>query len=280
MATYRPLPLSAVPGRPIAVASDQRAHRAVIVSEINGPGAAVSVFDTISGRFIQDREIGAVYGRYALAVDERTGKTFIGITNVISTQGASGAIDVFDTRSGAFLRSVALPSAPAAIAVDEQDGRVFVTTLGAITLSTPVRFGLGAVVTLDARTGAVVRRSIVGIAPGPLIVDARHRHVLVVTVGTADSAGNPAGPGAVAVLDARSGVVQRTVAVGIAPGDIALDARAGRALVLNFGGTVAAPDPWSWLPQGLRRRAPFLPQSGARTRTLRGSVTVLDTARL
>jgi DNA-binding beta-propeller fold protein YncE len=82
------------------------------------------------------------------------------------------------------------------------------------------------------------------------------------------------------VLDTRSGAVLRTVPVGLAPGDIAVDERAGRALVLNLGGTVHVTDAWRWLPLWLRRRLPFVPRQGPGARTVGGSVTVLDTTRL
>lgn len=132
---------------------------------------------------------------------------------------------------------------------------------------------------LDANSGAVLHSSTVGVAPGPLAVDARHHHVLVVTGGAVDAAGNPSGAGTVAVLDARSGAVVRTITAGMAPGDIALDERANRAFVLNFGGKAQASDPWAWLPRPLRHAMPFLPGAG-QSRQVRGTVMVLDTARL
>ena len=46
------------------------------------------------------------------------------------------------------------------------------------------------------------------------------------------------------VLDARSGVVLRTVVVGVAPIAVAVDERSGRAVVVNAGGPVRIPDTW------------------------------------
>jgi DNA-binding beta-propeller fold protein YncE len=277
-ATRRSLPLSEIPGRPIAVASDARAHRAIIVSEVDEPGTAVSVYDTASGRFIQDFDIGSVFGRRSLAVDERTGRAFIATMSLAANTGLSGSVIVLDTHTGSLLHTVALPYAPGALAVDAQDGRVFVSSLGLTNPSAPQRTRTGTVSMLDARTGALLHSSTVGAAPGPLAVDARHHHILALTAGPLDASGNANGPGTIVVLDGRSGAVLRTIAAGMAPGDIAVDERANRALVLNFGGTVRSPDPWGWLPQGLRRLAAFLP--GAGTHTVRGSVIVLDTARL
>jgi YVTN family beta-propeller protein len=133
---------------------------------------------------------------------------------------------------------------------------------------------------LDARRGSVIRSVPVGIGPGAMAVDARHQHLLVTNVGAMDSAGNPLGPGRVSVLDTRSGTVLRTVPVGLAPGDVAVDERAGRALVLNLGGTVHVPDAWTWLPSRLRRLLPFVPRQAPGARMVGGSVTVLDTTRL
>src|SRR5919199_499155 len=111
-----------------------------------------------------------------------------------------------------------------------------------------------------------------------MAVDARHQHLLVTNVGAMDSAGNPLGPGRVSVLDTRSGVVLRTVPVGLAPGDVAVDERAGRALVLNLGGTVHVTDAWRWLPSWLRR-LPFVPRQAPAAPTGGGAGTVLDTTR-
>ena len=113
-----------------------------------------------------------------------------------------------------------------------------------------------------------------------MAVDARHAHLLVTNVGAMDRMGTPLGPGRVSVLDTRSGAVRRTVPVGIAPGDVAVDERAGRALVLNLGGTVHVTDVWTWLPSWLRWWLPFLPRQAPGARTVGGSVTVLDTTRL
>lgn len=278
-ATHRSLLRYTTPDRPVGVASDGRLHRAFVVSDLNQPGATLSVFDTATGAFVQGRDIGAVFGRRSLAADERTGRTFIG-TVIFGPNGAlSGGVAVFDTRTGTLLRTVAVPAPPGDLVVDEQDGRVFISGLGLTNAYAPPRLHAGVVTMLDANSGAVLHSSTVGVAPGPLAVDARHHHVLVVTGGAVDAAGNPSGAGTVAVLDARSGAVVRTITAGMAPGDIALDERANRAFVLNFGGKAQASDPWAWLPRPLRHAMPFLPGAG-QSRQVRGTVMVLDTARL
>jgi DNA-binding beta-propeller fold protein YncE len=83
------------------------------------------------------------------------------------------------------------------------------------------------------------------------------------------------------VVDERTGALVRTVPVGLAPYDVALDGPAGRALVFNAGGgTMRVPDPWGWVPPWLRRVLPFLPSGVPRTRTVPASVTIVDISHL
>lgn len=83
-----------------------------------------------------------------------------------------------------------------------------------------------------------------------------------------------------AVLDLRDGAILRRIAVGVAPGVVAVDSRAGRALVLNASGFVALPISHArdWLPAWLRGRLPWA-APGPAVRSVPSSVTVLDTAR-
>jgi hypothetical protein len=65
---------------------------------------------------------------------------------------------------------------------------------------------------------------------------------------------------AVQVLDLSTGAVRRTVVLG-----------AGLPV------TQALPDPWNWVPSGVRRWIPFLPPPRLRTRSVPASVRVLAT---
>jgi DNA-binding beta-propeller fold protein YncE len=245
------------------------------------------VLDATSGRLVHRSVIGRVLIGQTLVVDEATGRAFVITANLVADKGS---VYVFDSHSGRTLHSIALPSMPMGITVDERTGHVFVSTMGPAALisgglgfgrqSIPVSRGHGSVVMLDARNGSVLRSVPVGIGPGAMAVDARHHHLLVTNVGAMDSTGTPLGPGGVSVLDTRSGAVLRTVPVGLAPGDVAVDERAGRAFVLNLGGTVPVTDAWRWLPSWLRQRLPFVPRQASGTRMVGGSVTVLDTTRL
>jgi DNA-binding beta-propeller fold protein YncE len=103
---------------------------------------------------------------------------------------ADGSLSVLDTHSGAVRRTVALERASAdttyTLAVDEQAGRVFV-------VSEKPPPAHGRVIVLDARTGTVLGRTRVGLAPGTLAVSERTGRVFVTNLD-----GNT-----VSVLDAR-----------------------------------------------------------------------------
>src|SRR5438045_9377303 len=90
-----------------------------------------------------------------------------------------------------------------------------------------------------------------------------------------DAAGKHMGPGRVDMLDARTGHLARTIAVGVAPSAIAVDERTGDALVVNAGGTVSRPSAWTWVPRWVRRWLPFLPSQDAQTHTGPGSLSVV-----
>jgi hypothetical protein len=99
-------------------------------------------------------------------------------------------------------------------------------------------------------------------------------------VGPVNDAYMPTGMGSVTELDGRSGAILRTIPVGVDPVALALDERTPRVFVITGGGTIAAhgPDAWSWVPAWLRHWLPFLPP-GSGTRTMPGTVTVLDATR-
>ena len=281
--------LSRVPGTPLELAVDDRANRVVAVSD--GHGGTLSVIDATSGQLIGRSVVEPFLPGQTLAVDEQAGRAYA-VTADLATN--TGNVYVVDTLTGKLLRTVALDSAAAAVVADPQTGHVFVTTLGPLTtlnrtagvplalqpFSVPVSIGAGSVVMLDARSGVVLRTVRVGIGTGGEAIDSVHRHVLVTIVGAMDRAGAPVGAGRVGVVDARSGALLRSVPVGIAPGDIAVDETAGRALVVNTGGMVHAMDTWGWIPSQLRRHLPFVPGETASMYNVPGSVTLLDLSRL
>ena len=90
------------------------------------------------------------------------------------------------------------------------------------------------------------------------------------------------GPGGISVVDATTGRVLRTVALGVAPQSLVLDNRT-QQLFIGDGGDPAPPqppDPWAWLPAQVRRRVPFLPQHAPAGRPIPGRVLALDASHL
>lgn len=73
-----------------------------------------------------------------------------------------------------------------------------------------------------------------------------------------------------------------TAMVGQRPSAVVVDGRTGRVFVanINTGVPVPAQDSWAWLPRWLRSWLPFLPRPHHHMQTPRGSVTVIDPARL
>jgi hypothetical protein len=78
----------------------------------------------------------------------------------------------------------------------------------------------------------------------------------------------------VRVLGPARDLVESTTRPGLG---VTLDTRTGRAVVVDGGGTRRLPDPWNWVPSGVRRWIPFLPPPLMRTQTVPASVSVLAT---
>lgn len=180
-------------------------QRAPLVDETTGrvfvagsifPGERVSVLDTESGRLVSaPRMAGWVAG---MALDNQMGQIFVADSGPLAPRVmvhggvpiplppapiGAGRVAVLDARSGRLRRTIPLTGIPAGIAVDERLGRVYVANTGrgrqAVETHTAsmsafdVRDGPGVVVGLDARTGAVMRTTTVGVNPGLLAIDAR-----------------------------------------------------------------------------------------------------------
>jgi len=170
----------------------------------------------------------------AIAVDAQTGRAFV-VTNSPGRFGiADGRTSVFDTRTGALLRTVPAGlhsdnNAPLAMGVDERAGRV-------LQVSADDRARI-----LDARSGLLLRMVPLGAlmdGPAALAIDERSGRAIVV-------GGDRDGIGCFVILDTRSGRVLTTATLGGNPGDwprwVAVDARTGRAFV-SRGGQGRAPE--------------------------------------
>jgi len=94
-------------------------------------------------------------------------------------------------------------------------------------------------------SSSIVLRTVrVGLRPGAIAVDERTRRAFVVDAGLVKTNGHPGGRGSVSVLDAGTGAVVRTTAVGADAGGpggqvpvvVVADARVGRVLVPTSDG--------------------------------------------
>jgi len=263
-----PLP---TPGGAASVGVDERTSRVVVVG--SGATGSVTILDATTGQPVHSVPLdGRVSGPAAAAISPATGHTF-----VLNTYGpgiAPGAtVSMLDTRMGAPVRTIRVPPEPWAVAVDDRDAWVFVTSIGAAPVVGNARGG-GRVSMVDARSGALLRTVAVGRMPEAVAVDTATRRVFVANfadntvsvldavtgavVWTASVGAHPialavaAGTGrvfvanedsqSVSTLDARSGRVLRTTPVGY-PSAMAVDARTGRVLVANVdNGTVSVLD--------------------------------------
>ena len=213
---------------------------------------AITMVDITSGRVLRTVSIGGP--PFAMAVDAHTSRLF-----VITTTGPSGSFAVLDTRTGALLRTGPTIGSPQAIAVDGATNRAFVlssmatvhvlnaqtgvvlhrgtTHLAVYTVAVAQRShhifvggadNVGVVAVLDARTGALLHTS--GGPPrndvggGPMAVDNQTGHVFAL------------GDRGVTMLDAVSGRVVQTVAVGPNPWAIVSDERTGHVFVSTATG--------------------------------------------
>jgi len=134
-------------------------------------------------------------------------------------RGADGRLltEVVRVRVGSF---------PVALAVAERQGHVFVLN------QDPRETSLGSVSMLDSRTGRVLGVVPVGRGARTLAVDERTGRVFVLNAGpTASGALGPNGAASVSVLDAATGRVLRTTAVGRGAQALIIDDRRGRVLV-------------------------------------------------
>ena len=234
---------------------------AVAVDQQSGAVFAITADTTVSILDVRRRTVVSTtvlsQDLRALAVDARTHRVFV-------VNDLEGIVSVLDARSGAKLRTVAVGPRPSAIAVDERMGRVYVVNNGDNSLSI-----------LDAHSGTPLQRVAVGQNPDAVAVDERRGLVYVAGWGATDAAGNPMGPGSVDMLDARTGQLARSIAVGVAPSAVAVDERTGDAFVVNAGGPLSRPSAWAWVPRWMRRWLPFLPAGDAQTRTAPCSLSVV-----
>lgn len=227
-----PVPRSvAVGANPVALALDERAGRAFVLSD-----SGVTAMDIRTGAVIYTVAVGG--GASALAVDERSGRVFVAGTDAAGPTGSpigAGSVSVFSARDGTLLRSTEVGVTPSALALDARGGLLVVAGGSA-----PNATGSRDVLLLDSRRLSIQH----GVSAGPtngaatglfseaVAIDARSRHSIVAS-----------SDGSVSLLDLQSGRVLRTSALNTVcagpyhfPVAVAVDERSGRAFVADHDG--------------------------------------------
>lgn len=241
----------------------------------------VGTFDAWTGAPVRTLTIGPLGSTcLGLAVAPRLGQVYV-------TTGER--LNVLATTTGRLLRTATVGPFPGPIVVDEPANRLFIANLDANASTSPnnqIRI-------LDARTLAAVRTIRTGTAPLAFAIDQRIHHVFVMLASPVRSPETPSGPGRVGILDARSGVLLRTIPVGrfidATSQGIAVDEPLGLVFVVNMldnsvsvldarTGTVRhtlriGRDPLAVVLDEQRQRA-FIANSRS------GTVTVVDSAAL
>jgi DNA-binding beta-propeller fold protein YncE len=284
------------------LAVDRRAHRLLVLRAVSATGPmTVSVIDITSGRIVRTVTYPAQGWMSQPLVDEATGRAFVDVgtsTGTIPRPGslASYSVDVLDTRTGALVRSIPTGNSTADMAIAARTGHVFVTIFGPLpvgarlgtgrTLLLPSPVRIGSLQVLDARSGRIQRTIPIGWSTQGVAVDEQRGLVFVASAGSFDtSSGEYTHAGSLSVVEARSGKIRQTVSVGVDPRYVAIDRHANRLFVINVGtaggfGWGHAPNPWEWMPAGLRQLLPFVPRQTPRPQRIPSSVSVIDLTKL
>lgn len=228
-----------------------------------GSGQRMYMFDTRSGVLLRRVRVGT--HPQPPVVDEQTGRLF-----VVDDHAAH----VLDTASGRVLRTVRVGGYPGPLIDDARRGHVFVVCTNTTRSGSVV--GVSNISMLDARSGALLQTVVGGLDPRAVAVDERHGRVFVLNEESPAPPGVLIPIGSVSVLDTGSGTILRTIPVGAGAHSMTVDERTGHVFVLNEASIIVQSDPWGWMPHWLRRWAPFLPSPGSYTRTVPGSVSILD----
>src|SRR5207249_1180084 len=121
-------------------------------------------------------------------------------------------ISVLDARTGAVVRTIPVPGSPYGVTVDRVTARLFVAEND---------HGVVVVRTLDAHTGASLHTVTVD-GPVPLVaMDELTDRIFIPSPGSGTPSATPAGvythSGHVLILDARTGILLRTITVSRGP---------------------------------------------------------------
>lgn len=188
---------------PSSLAVDTQTGHAFV---INGLDSSVSVVDDAQGVLLRTVPVGSNGGAdpEAVVADSASGRVYVTTDDDYLT--------LFDSASGAILRSGSLGASGTALAVDPATGHLFIVSTDS-----------GAVEMLDGRTAAALRTRQVGAFPVALSIDAAAHRLFVVN----------SGDNTLSMLDDRTGAMLRTVPVGQGPDQVLVSVALQRLYVVN-----------------------------------------------
>ena len=184
-----------------------------------------------------------------LAVDPPAGRVFMRDSSI-------SPVRIVDARTGQLLGRVAVQGralnvwgVPLTAAIDAQSGVVLMLDAGTRDATGAVSQP-GMVSVVDGRRGRILRTIRVGGGSSAITIDAKGHRAYVANMDD----------GTIRVLDLRRWDVSRVIALGGSPVALAIDDRTGHLVVaLDKPIGRRPPDPWGWLPMGVRARLSFLP---------------------
>jgi len=256
--------------------------------------STITIVDEHDGRTVHTLSLGGVVSDAPL-IDGSSGHAFLLLATWPAGASATSLptisrLLVLDTASGRLLHNISLGSAFSHMFLDERTRRLIITTISPARTMTPfptsigvttlVPGDVGALEVFDVRTATLVHRVPFRAIPVAVAIDARTARIYVANAGPLGPIGQFMAAGMVSILDERTYAPLTTATVGANPIAIRVDERTGRVFVLNNGSlgvSITPPDPWSWLPGGVRRLLPFL--EPPRPHIVPASISVLDASR-
>jgi len=235
-------------GPSLSLALDTRAGRLYVFNA----DRRMSVVDTGSGRVLSTRRLPV--SLMSAQADGRSGRIFAFVfvmphgpvkLHTGLWQAPARTLVMLDPRTGA-LRTIASITGFDEITVDEDDNRVFIPDIA-----------LRTVTVLDGASGRILHTVALGAQPLQVMLDEpRHRALVTLSAGynatTADTH--------IAVLDARSRVLLRTMSTGHSLTNVTVDTRTGHLVTTYDTLSSGQPDDrYGWIPSWLRAHLPWVP---------------------
>jgi len=219
------------------VVDNKRGRVFVVASALSPPYiGTVDIVNTTTGRVMGTLHTGPT--PIASVVDQTTGRVYV----LNKGYEKSSSISVFDPSTGGTVHTINLPGAGVAMALDSHHTRIFI----AVSPDPSHRGGRSVVSVLNTSTVALVRDVPVDDNPNIVAVDEQSGRVIVTTLGKVNPtrADRPISAGTATLLDATNGRIRCIIPVGTGPVAVGVDAKAGRAFVLNsFSNSMTAIDP-------------------------------------